>query len=779
MRKAAAVIYGVLFLLSGGRVQADIKTDVFLVRDGKPASVLILPKSAHADEELAARELQDHVEKISGAKLEIIRGKATDGLLPIRIGLSHNSALKAVIQKTSKAPAAYLISVAPNGVTLAGRSPEGTLFAAYELLEQLGVRWYMPGDIGTVIPNQQTIALSAGLTVRAPSFASRHLQAISEKLPWYRRQRLGGHPYRGAHGTPMLPKADFKTDPELFALVNGKRSTVQVCISNPEVVKRATAAAMDYFAKNPGEPLFGMGPNDGGGFCECERCRALDSNEWDPYAAALSMTDRYVWLFNRVLEEVHKTYPGKKIGFYAYHTYKLPPRKHKPNPHIVPALAPITLCRIHGISNPICPDRTFYKTLMVEWGKLVSEVYERGYYFNLACPSLPFSKVHAIRKETPLAHEAGVKGWRVECVPSWIPSTPTLYIAARLMWDVHADVDALLNDFYTNFFGPASKPMGEYLTMIDHGFRDTDCHTGGSFSMPKVFTPQRILRGRKLLDAAARLAGKESTFAERVRLYRLNYDRLEAFLKMLDKRNQFDFASARKSLKRLRALTDTMLDYRLYPNPSGDAPTDKINLYDQARALYWRSSQIYINRFWSPCTESGYERLSKRGELVIGCPDEWDFLTDLNDVGESIGWFRDGDIGGNWQRMRTKTASWSDQGLNYYKGLAWYRTKVTIPARFKGRKIYLWFGGIDESAKVWLNGKLLGTSAKPGQGLPGVAGTFMPFELDAAEPVRFGESNTIAIKITNKQLDELGTGGIVAPVMFWSPLANKSQPTPP
>jgi len=76
---------------------------------------------------------------------------------------------------------------------------------------------------------------------------------------------------------------------------------------------------------------------------------------------------------------------------------------------------------------------------------------------------------------------------------------------------------------------------------------------------------------------------------------------------------------------------------------------------------------------------------------------------------------------------------------------------------------------VDEKAKVWLNGKFIGTSGNPGHGLPGVAGTFKPFELDATDAIQFGKPNTIAVKITNKQLDELGTGGITAPVMFWTP----------
>lgn len=741
---------------------------VCLVREGKPKAALVLPADPHEDENLAAEEIQIHLEKMTGAKLPITSGQPHEGLLPVRIGPALVPGAETKLRKQSDEPAAFSLSVRPGQVELAGLSPEGTLIAAYELLEQLGVRWYMPGDLGTVIPKMKTVSLPVGQLIRVPSFAHRHLQTVSMRLPWYRRQRLGGRVFVGGHGIPMLPRADFEKEPELFSLVDDKRVKRQMCISKPEVVKRTTDHVLQYFEKHPEAPWIGMGPNDGGGFCECEDCRRLDSDEWDPYASELSVTDRYVWFFNQILHEVHKKYPGKKIGFYAYHSYKLPPRKHQPDPHIVPAFAPITLCRIHGMSNPICPDRSFYRTLMVEWGKLVPETFERGYYFNLACPGFPFSKVHAIRDETQVAHEAGVKGWRVECMPAWATCTPTLYVAARLMWDVDTDVDALLAEFHEKFFGPAAKPMGEYLQMIDHAFRDTDCHTGASYCMPRVFTTERRQRGRKLLEEAARKANGREPFGQRVLVYRMNFDRLDAFLAMLDARNRFEFASARKSLDELRRITDVMLDIRLYPSEPPEEGASRRN-DSEARLLWWRSAHSYVNRFWSRCTEDGYERTAVRGELVAGCPDQWDFLIDTTDMGEAVGWFREGPLGGNWQKILTRTASWSDQGLRYYKGLAWYRTQVTIPARFQGRTIYLWFGGVDEKAKAWLNGKLLGESDAEGPGLPGVRGAFRPFEFDVTKAIRIGAANTVAIKITNRELNEGGTGGIVSPVMFWSP----------
>ncbi len=771
MIQMGLVVLGQCFF---GTAYSVSDASALLVESRTPRAVLVLPAQAHEDEELAAKELQIHIAKMSGARLTIVRGDVPKGLLPVRIGLSLSAEAKARILQQSDDPGAFLIDARADRISLAGNAPEGTLIAAYELLEQLGCRWYLPGELGAVIPKRVTVTMPLGQTLQVPSFPHRHLQCISLDLPWYRRQRLGGLYFPGAHGISLRPKANLKTEPELFALVNGERKDTQLCLSNPEVLKRAIAAAMDYFDRHPDAQWLGMGPRDNGVFCECERCQKLDSGDVDPVTNRRIRTDRYVWFFNQIIEAVHKKYPGKKIAFYGYDALKFPPRKVKPSPYLVPAFAPITQCRIHGINNPICPDRSFYKKTMVEWTRVVPETFERGYYFNLACPGFPFSKIHAVREETPFAHKLGVKGWRVESKPSWASNGLTLYVAARLMWDVNTDVDALMIELCEKFFGPAAKPMGDYLEMVDHAFRDTDCHTGSSFCMPKVFTPARMARGRTLLDRAARLAGgpEAKTYAERGRIFRLNHDRLEAFLNMLEQRNRFDFASANASLDRLYEISDVMVNYRLHPpGAAKQKPSDmpyKV-WFAQAWLLYPGVVPSYINRFWAPCTRSGYERTVAKGDLVAGLPDVWDFLIDPTGVGEGLRWYRDGRIGGNWQPLRTKSSTWSDQGLHYYKGLAWHRTVVTIPNTFQRRKVFLWFGGMDEAAKVWLNGELLGQSDAEGGRLVKPAGAFKPFEFDVNGIVRIGRPNTVAVKIINHRLSEIGTGGITAPVMFWSP----------
>ena len=132
-------------------------------------------------------------------------------------------------------------------------------------------------------------------------------------------------------------------------------------------------------------------------------------------------------------------------------------------------------------------------------------------------------------------------------------------------------------------------------------------------------------------------------------------------------------------------------------------------------------------------------------------------------VGEDIGLWRSEITGGGWQTIKTSSSSWSNQGLRYYKGLAWYRQTVDVPRQFAGKRVFFWCGGADELAKVWLNGHTIGISH---------GAAFYPFELDATDAVQAGE-NVIVVCVSNRRVNELGTGGIVAPVILYAPSAGK------
>ncbi len=735
-----------------------------LVRSGEARAVILVAAQEEADHDPSLRstlhtsvqqagaEFADVVNRMTGATL-LLR-KITPDALPSVLKELEAENLTAVVlgslalqvigplsesaQEAWSDPSSFVIRATSASVAIAGPTPRATEIGVYALLEQFGVRWFFPGELGTVIPSVKDIEVALQDTLERPSFEARNFQ-LQDTSRWINHQRAGGAYFPGAHGIPLGRDISFKTHPQYYALVDGERRAPQLCLSNPEVLQRAIVEAKAFFSRNPAMPWYGMGPEDGGGFCQCDGCLAMDGGDYDFFSNSVSMTDRYIRFFNAVLKGIEGDYPDRKIAFYIYHAYMRPPVKVTPSPRITGAIAPIALCRLHGANNPVCPERGYLKEIIAAWSKILPELHERGYWFNLADPAMPFVQISRLRDELPYYASQGVKGFRTECNAHWVLHGPSLYLAGRLLWDVKADVDALLHEYTTLLFGPASEPMKAYFTELDQAVSTGDHHAGSSFTILEFFPREKREKLQELLKEASQLAGA-SPYRERVALFGKGFTYSDAFARMLEARNEQDWEGAREALDQVD---------RLMGELTGMEPP----------MLGAGSAVSHLRRFFRLPVEQGYRRTTGGNQLIAPLGDEWEFLTDPSQLGQALGYEKEGLTGGNWQKVPTYSTTWSDLGLRYYKGLAWYRQAVTLPEGGAGKRLFLWFGGLDETARIWVNGKLVGTSPRS---------AFTPFEVDATGALKAGE-NQITLCVANLKTDELGTGGITAPAFIYAP----------
>lgn len=723
-------------------VQGLTAATIPLANSERALAVIQTALAPHADESLAARELSHYLKAITGQTFSVV---TNDPAAPtvIQVGQTFAPPVQAAWNKIAASPAGFVLDATPGRIILAGATPEGTLFAAYEFLEQLGVRWFLPGPLGEVAPQAATLSFPAMHLEQTPSFVSRHLQSHKATDPWYRRQRLGGPLFPGAHaGAVLLPeKKYFAEHPEYFAWVDKKRTPRQLCYSNEAGIREAAKNVIAHFKKLPATAprWIGIGPNDGGGFCRCEQCMA-QYVEWDPYSNEWSITDAFISWANRLAEIVHKEVPDAKFAFYIYHTYNLPPRRVKPDPSISGALAPISYCRVHGIRNPVCDEVHAYRHLMDGWSAIMPELYQRGYGFQVASPQFLWSRIHVWRDEVPYAKERGLQGWRVESPPSWANDPVTHWVFAKLMWNANADVDALVNDFHQKFYGPAAAPARAFTQLVDERLRDGDFHAGNAWDEPRFFPPEVMTQLNQHLQSAEKLAPADSLYARRVHLLRLAWNRASAFLTMRARHDEGKFAEAKQALDRYDALTAELIAY--------DPP-----MVDRYMAVN------FMNRFWRKSVESAAERSRGAARVLAVLPDVWKFRMDPQNVGEKQDWFGTNIRDTGWGALRTLSGTWSDQGLRYYKGISWYRTSVTLPAKHDGR-VMLWFGAVNENATVWVNGKEVGQ--KPDRNPDN------PFELDVTAAIQPGATNLIAVRVSSEHVNELGTGGIMKVAMIYT-----------
>ncbi len=85
---------------------------------------------------------------------------------------------------------------------------------------------------------------------------------------------------------------------------------------------------------------------------------------------------------------------------------------------------------------------------------------------------------------------------------------------------------------------------------------------------------------------------------------------------------------------------------------------------------------------------------------------------------------------------------------NYYSGICWYRKTFTLESSYNGKTIYIEFEGAMQKVEVWLNDKKLIE----------FKGGYTPFVLDITDELNLSGSNTIAVKLDNRNNTEIPPG---------------------
>jgi len=510
-----------------------------LVNKGKPACTIVIAPDAGEQEKLAAAELQTYLRKISGAEAPIGADAAIAGNR-ILLGVYGKAPVAAWTGETPGRDS-FAIEMrktkAGTDLYLVGGDARGAMYAAYELLERfLGVRWYMPGEIGEDVPQRQTVTVKNLKWRNEPDYHD-----IIGGLTWaggpgaddWRRRNKGdaGPPgYSFGHNWSNIidpSEANKKAHPEWFALNPDGTRSYQLCSSNPDVIRISVEKARDYFDRHPEAVLFSLSPNDGGDFCTCENCRAIDAQ----YGVTDgSQTDRFIHYANAVLAELHKTHPGKMVGILAYVSHTRPPVSATPDPCYATMIChtPWEFCHVHALNDPNCKRNARFSKMIEGWTKVCQHVIVYDYYGHFYIFA-PWPIARNIGKDLPYMNRIGVYGFVSETQQHWANQGINFYLAAKLTWDTDRDTDAMLKEFYRRFYGPAEKPMRKYWETWNEEMAKQPC---GGYAWLAMFTPELLAKTGKLLDEAEKLAGDNEIVQKRLALHRIGYRFTDAFTRM-------------------------------------------------------------------------------------------------------------------------------------------------------------------------------------------------------------------------------------------------------
>jgi hypothetical protein len=355
-------------------------------------------------------------------------------------------------------PEGYYIRSSANRVDFIGNTALALQQASFDYLEQLGFRYYLPGEIWNIIPSLSSPFISYEKLIQ-PLFEFRSLangqgyyrnkKVETDFNSWAKANRLGGSfPIRVGHSYQTIVSNNaevFKKHPEYFADKidhTTSPSAAKFNVANKQLVDLVINDAikrLSVFDKT-GQfmNMISMEPSDGGGFCTSPECLKIGSP-----------SDQVFYLTNAVAKAIQKEYPGIWVGNLAYNEH-IEPTKYDLEPNIFVM-----------VTNGF--NRTKYSTneLLQKWSKKAKKtgIYEylSVYAWDNDLPGRSnATNLEFLKKSIQGYYENGARVYLAETNIGWISKGLGQYVASKLLWDYRLDTDSIANDFYKRSFGKAA-----------------------------------------------------------------------------------------------------------------------------------------------------------------------------------------------------------------------------------------------------------------------------------------------------------------------------------
>jgi uncharacterized protein DUF4838 len=732
-------LLALLLSLAAGAQRAE---ELVIVRDGKTTASVVVAAEAGTWERRAAEDLVKYIHLMSGARPGLVTrtaGAALPAGTAIVVGRAAleaepglNSALAAAAKRNPLIRADVIVMRrAGERVYLAGSNDEAHYFAAAQLLQDWGCRWYLPTDFGECIPEQPTLTVGKLDRAYGSPFEIRHYW-----LSWN----------GDATGANEFRRRNFMTETSMAGMGHalGKyteklappgKTVFHVPLAEEATAAQVAAQIEAEYAR--GVEGISLAIEDGNYTSDSPRDKELQAGIYDKYALQPSNTDGMMTLYNNVAKILRARHPGSKtkIGGMAYANVTLPPQWVTTiESNVVMWLAPIDIDPNHGMDDPDSPPRQEYREMLYRWaelmkGRLAIYDYDQG---QLVWRDLPNPSHHAFGQDVKHYRKAGILGVGTESRGAMATTFLNLFFRGQLMWNPDADVKALLAEFYPKFYGPAAGPMAEYWSGIFEAWEKTLSTEHEHFVAPVVYTPELVASLKeKLAEAQQRVAPlrsradlsrNEKQYLERMEFTALGFEVLDSYMAMVRAAaGEADYKAAAAAGERglaarekLTAMNPTFTTYKQI---------------GETGAAWWPGEVAHMRDLLALTDGS-------RGTLLARMPLEWAFRRDPRDTGLPRGWaYKEGDLAfwnargksfapearkdypDEWEMLRTDTYL-QGQGVRHpdrqsYTGHYWYQTTLDLKAEQAAGRVRLMFPGLFNECWLYVNGQLAGHRAFP------------------------------------------------------------------
>lgn len=707
----------------------------------------------------SVRDLVRCVEKMSGADLAIVEGEVDKSDPRVRILIGEPAEAEVgPVAKQFPFRQGFRVVVTGRSVSLVGESDLAVSYAVYEILDRLGCRWFMPSELGEVIPQRATVTLEAADVSSGPGTIYRALWYCGED--YFRRNRLGGRYVYAGHalGSYLTPE-QLEENPEWVAVIDGRPSPPTLRWTRPEVAEAiAEKIIANVEAGKGNRTSASLSPEDQIHFDESEDPR-FDAADIDPMFGAPSLTDRLLVLCNRVAERVTVDYSDMRFGMLAYVNYTRAPVREKVHPHIVPIIAPITYSRVHPLTDDREPNNRALRDLVAGWGRASSGFGIYLYGWNLSEMTAPNPMITKWGVDTLFLLRNGCRYFMPETSSNFETSMHALYMGSKLAWDPTLKPEDVIDDLHERFYGHAAEPMAAYWHFIDGIWVKTPEFSGGPLGYMRRFTPERMIRARELMDAAIKAARTEVE-KDRIRMADESLFLFELFMKM-----RHDFNEGR--FERLDAESTSWIG-RTHAMAERYRQQHAFSARQYGANGIWGSNDgvDYFTQWYKRAYDEA-AHIARHFEILTPTPiRSWRLSADFDRKGQDLGWHETDFDDRRWKSTDVCVDTWSTMGLHNHLGTAWYRTKAKVPPGQRGRRTFLWLGLSDATTNVFVNGTPVSWRDHDGKMQEQFTGFCRPVSFDITDAISDRSGICIAIRC-DRTLNEIGSGGLIGPVVIY------------
>ena len=528
-----------LALVAGGQSKYQIALDLLAPAPGAEAMAFeqwaAAPGRSPPEAELAeaVADLRRCVQLMTGATLPVVAAVPAGAGPAVRI-------------RRIPAPAdwphvdAYRLRTEGEDVVIEATTPDGLRNGVYGLLtDHLDCHWFMPKGMGEELPARpdKSLSLAPLDETRSPSFFSSPGMSWGSAPRWDRQNRVVinrgrmnfGHAWQGLIAPQQFPYDKF---PDMWARDRAGKvlefdkgwSWTNFCSTSPDVIRIVAEKINAQFDASPDAVVASLDPNDLAPLCQCDRCLAVDKQYGVTETDDKQMADRLLHFSKEIHDRLKPEHKGKYLGILAYGFQTRPPKKAVPHPQHAATVCnfPSYFDHSRPFNDPTSSFNRDFHEIVKGWGSRVKQFGFYDYYghYNFFGP---WGIVQKMREDLPAFREAGGTFVVIESQPNFAMNGLNLYVAAQLVRDVDVDVDAVVEQYMTKFFGPAAEPMREF-------FRTAERHY--ALTRPGTHTALRVGRRPEFwqeLDGHLKRAeeltrGADKRFADRITFTRDGYE---------------------------------------------------------------------------------------------------------------------------------------------------------------------------------------------------------------------------------------------------------------